>query len=159
MGQYRLLPRTGCHYENGRKYEPDDLVESDSELDVRFPNKFQKIEYAPAVATVAPTTQNVQKSSEDVAMSENENFAQETTVKKTAKQAKEKDDNEPVDFGADITGAFPVAKLCDVRVFKDNHGVMRVTSKDDETKALFGPTKVVKEVKDFLKQYMKEDNA
>lgn len=157
MGQYRLLPRVGSHVEDGVIYKASDekVIESETELDVRFPNKFQKLEFAP---TIAPTVQSEQKSSESVAVSENVNLTQETTVKTKQKQAETTIDETNADFGEDVTNAFPVAKLCDVRVFKDSAGKLRVTTKADEATALFGPIRDVKKVKDFLKQYMKDDN-
>lgn len=49
MGRYVLL--TGTHYQPGRKkpFKPGDVVESDSPLHKKFPNKFERANYSKRV--------------------------------------------------------------------------------------------------------------
>lgn len=48
---YRLLPKTGTHRHEGKDYKGGEIIESETDLIARFPQKFEKVEAVQVVQT------------------------------------------------------------------------------------------------------------
>lgn len=114
--QYVLRVGGGNHTEHGKVYMPNDVVESEHDLQAMFPNKFDRyyapVPPAPPVAPV-PSVDDVVK-------------AQGVAVLGTPTTTEETSEGEPDERGTNETSNFPMAADADLMVFSVGGGKYNV---------------------------------
>ncbi len=93
---FKMKEKVGLHFQDGREYKAEDLVETDLELDKMFPAKFEKIKEIKVVEEARPET------FEEAA----EVPEAPTPVKRKGKRTSK-----------DVTSLFPDASKKDIQVF------------------------------------------
>lgn len=163
----------GGHSQGGRSYETGDIVESDSDLCLRFPGKFERVDEKissstgevdtaakvqrkpniPVRNTLAPVKTQEQEEPEELEEVEDNTEKDESNDEKVT----EEEVTPHPEFGEDITKDFPEAAASRLKIYINKAWCQVV---DDDNGSVLNDKKLRRnEIEDFIKQYSSGENA
>ena len=157
---FKLKERSGGHKvashvdENGREVKPGDVIESSSDLEKLFRNKFERMPETvqgpipkPSIPIPLPGQSIEDKGGVD---------ADTSQTPPDSPDSKDKDEEKTEgEYGKDVSALFPVAGEVEMKVFEKNHWYTVVDTEDGEV--MNEKKKLRKEeVTGFLEQYREE---
>jgi len=149
---FRLKQRCGNHVENGKIYEPGDIIETGRDLSSKFRNKFERIHEA-LKDTGKKDTDEIKRPNIPPSVGE----GGDTGLNPSPESSPISDEEiveENLEYGEDVTSEFPTAEKLEVKVFEKSKWYTIVDTSDGE---VLNEKKLrKKDVIPFLEQYLED---
>lgn len=113
--KFLLLEKRGNHRQHGTIYTSGDIIDSESDLTLKFKNKFRRIDPNEGLPTVDEIAESGYKDPEEFLKRLKALRAKKGSKKKVLKKLSKKTKD---DRGVDVTDTFPAAKEDGFKVFR-----------------------------------------
>jgi len=167
MMRFKLKSKVGNHTETDPKtgnlviYTPGDVVESESDLVARFPDKFERVTVGNEKAAVVQSTETpeaektpVQKAAEEGAKDIQPEEPAEELKEEPKEESKKKVLKKKNPLGKDVTEKFPSAEEQELKVFYKKGKGYSITEAGDTSIALNEKPLKKSQIAKFVEEYL-----